>query len=282
MNKPEFEAQIKKVKNIEYSFGYSEIRIADSRIGTLSTSIQKATSSNYTQANADLINAFFKNNKGLFKGWDQQYKTYLKTPEAKARQIREDAKQLAIKAGLHHDEHGGYGRGDYHTLSVVDVVSAKTEMRKLHASGNLLALVKDGRKRVYSKKYMASFGGGYKEDFYLVGTNENVLPFVHGVSRNCATVAQAVSWIWGDHEIFARHGDIALVDAKLTKSSTQVADVSIHDNHHFTGEMYKNGSVHVRNGTLHHTKNQHPDVVVGAEWKKVIIAKRAAVGGSHD
>ncbi len=282
MNKPEFEAQIKSVKNIEYSFGYSEIRIADSRMVTLSTSIPKATSSNYTQANAELINTFFQDNKGLFKGWDQQCKAYLKTPESKARQIKEDAKQLAIKAGLHHDEHGGYGRGDYHTLSVVDIVSEKKELQKLNASGKLLALVKDGRKRVYSKKYMSSFGGGYREDFYLVGTNENGLPFVHGVSRNCATVSQAVNWIWGEHELFARHGDIALTDAKLTKPGERVTDAIIHDNHHFTGEIYKNGAMYVRNGMLHHVKDQHPDVIIGNEWKKVIIAKRAAVGGSHD
>lgn len=282
MKKTEFEAQIKSVKNVEYSFGYSEIHIADSRMRTLSTSIQQSTSSNYTQANADKLNDFFSENKGLFKGWNQQYKAYLKTPEAKARQLREDAKQLAINAGLHHDEHGGYSRGDYHTLSVIDVVSTRKGMRKHHASGKLLALVNDERKRVYSKKYMSSFGGGYRDDTYLVGTNENGLPFVHGVSRNCSTVAQAVAWIWGGHEIFARHGDVALVDAELTKPGEQVMHVSIRDNHHFTGEMYKNGGVYVRNGTLHHVKEQHPDIVVGAEWKKVLIAKRAAVGGSHD
>lgn len=242
------------------------------------------TSSNYTAKNTEAINDFIASHKDTFQGFRKQHKEYLHSPEGKKMLAYADAKALAQRAGLHHDEHGGYGRGDYHTIIVQDVVSQKKQLQTLFSAGNILALIKDSRERVYSKKYMASFGGGHRSDKYLVGTNENGVPFAHGVSKACASVEQAVSWIWGGAAITARHGDVAIATSTLSEKTQgeMVTDVVIHDAHHFTGEMHRNGSVHVRNGTLHHTKNQHPDIVIGAQWQRIVIAKRAAVGGSRD
>lgn len=202
--------------------------------------------------------------------------------QKKTTNMRGKALALALEAGLHHDEHGGYTRGDHHTLSVTDSIYRKADMRATHASGKLLALVTDTRKRVYSKKYTRRFGPGMREDAFLVGKNENGVSFMHGVSKSCTTVADAVAWIWSGHEIVSRHGDVALTPAKLKLPGCQVTGAIISGAHVFSGEMHKNGATYVRNGTLHHEKNQHPDVIVGAEWMRVLIAKRATAGGSHD
>lgn len=246
------------------------------------TETPAATSSNYTAKNAEAINTFVASHKDTFAGFRKQHNEYLRSPEGKKMLAYADAKALAQKAGLHHDEHGGYNRGDYHTLIVQDVVSDKKILKPLFSAGNILALVEDSRERVYSKKYMASFGGGHRSDNYLVGTNENGVPFAHGVSKACGSVAQAVAWIWGGATITARHGDVAIAPSTLSEKTQgeMVTDVTIHDAHHFTGEMHKNGSVHVRNGTLHHIKNQHPDVVIGSEWQRIVIAKRAVAPSS--
>ncbi len=244
-----------------------------------------ATSSNYTAKNVEAINNYVKSHKDVFLGFRKQHKEYLHSPEGKKMLAYANAKALAQKAGLHHDEHGGYGRGDYHTLIVQDVVSGKKELQTLFSAGKILALIEDSRKRVYSNKYMASFGAGHRSDMYLVGTNENGVPFAHGVSKACSSVKQAIAWIWGGAKITARHGDVAIAPSTLSgKTKGEIVnDAIIHDAHHFTGEMHKNGSVHVRNGTLHHIKNQHPDVPIGEQWQRIVIAKRAvATSSSRD
>jgi hypothetical protein len=293
-NKADFMAAIKLPKDVHIEFRNIRINDKEWQAGIVfrmvlhnrayQTETLAATSSNYTAKNVEAINSFVASHKEIFEGFCKQHKEYLRSQEGKKMLAYADAKALAQKAGLQHDEHGGYGRGDYHTLVVQDVVSNMKQLKKLFSAGKILALVEDSRKRVYSKKYMASFGGGHRSDKYLVGTNENGIPFAHGVSKACASVEQAVTWIWGGATTTARHGDVAIAPSNLSEKTQgeKVSDATIHDSHHFSGEMHKNGSVHVRNGTLHHTKNQHPDVVIGAQWQRIAIAKRAAVGGSRD
>jgi hypothetical protein len=159
-------------------------------------------------------------------------------------------------------------------------------MKKYFASGEFIALVTINRSRTYSKQYTRNFGTGDRSDKYIIGTNETGSRFAHQVPDSVKTLSDAIKWIWQDQEIIARHGDIAITASKTIKNKTgeQAVDSQIIDSHVFTGEMAKNGSIYVRNGVIKHQKNQHPDVVVGSDWCKVIIAKRYRKGmvGTRD
>jgi hypothetical protein len=184
------------------------------------------------------------------------------------------ALQLAQKAGLHHDEHGGYSKGDYHTLTIIDIVFKASQLRANFAVGKLLALVRDERKRVYAKSYR--FGPGYRSDVFLLGTNESGTPFLHPVPNYITSVATAISWIWNNETITARHGDVAIAIAKrIIKQGETVTSHQIIDRHVVTGEIYQNGSLYARNAVLTHTAGQHPDITIGNEWHKIIIGRRS-------
>ena len=253
---------------------------------TIKTEIPRPTKEIYTEKNLNALNSFLKREKNLFREWKSVHlkneKERKKTPEYKKAMSLKKIRDIAISAGLVHDEHGGYGRGDHHSLKVIDAVTKKRELKKFFASGEFLAIVADGRTRIYSNAYMCNHGPSCREDLYLVGKNENGVPFVHGVSKNCFTVKKAVDWIWNNTKITNRQGDIALCPCNLKKEGKFVEDTLILDNHHFSGEIVKNRSTYIRNGTLLHTKKQHPSIEVGSDWKRVVFAKRALIGGSHD
>jgi hypothetical protein len=215
---------------------------------------------------------------------DNEYKAspeYAERIANERRQARKDsrilrARDLAIKAGLEHDEHGGYERGDYHTLHIIDIADRKSQLDRYFATGTLLILVKDVRNRVYSKSYMMNHGPSYREDTYLVGTNDNGIPFAHHVKDDIVTIAEAVDWIWQSNKILARQGDVAVAECKQFVSSGElVEDYVITDSHKFTGELKRNGSIYIRNGILYHEKDQHPVIFVGEEWVKVVIGRRS-------
>lgn len=186
-----------------------------------------------------------------------------------------EAKILAVEAGLHPDEHGSYrDRGDHFSLSVLDVIWKPIELLKLHAAGDMLALVNQSRTRVYAKSY--KFGPGERSDIYLVGYNESGTRFCHAVAQHLRTVADAVAWIWGDEPITARHGDVAITPArKPIRGGEIVTELQIVDRHVVTGEVYRNGALYARNAVLHHAASQHPDITIGNEWHKIVVARRS-------
>ena len=186
--------------------------------------------------------------------------------------------KLAEQTGRLVDEHGGIsGRGDHNEIVVHDIVDDPIELKRLHAIGKRLAVVAQRRVRVYAGH---QWGPSAREDFFLVGENENGIPFAHAISNTVyKTVSGALEWIWevdtiGD--VIDRHGDVAVVRCKKQfKSSGQIGKIAVLDNHVFEGEYRKNGAIYVRNGILHHTKEQHPDVKIGNEWVKLKAGRRS-------
>lgn len=213
--------------------------------------------------------------KNKIAGWAKTQADYRRSKSYLIARKKYEARELAMRAGLEHDEHGGYRRGDYHTLIVLDVIWQPAKLRTLHASGDILALVIDCRKRIYAKSY--GHGPGERTDVYLVGTNESGTPFCHAVAQHLLTVADAVDWVWwGNEPITARHGDVAITPTrKPIKNGELVNDLQIVDRHVITGEVYRNGALYARNAVLHHTADQHPDITIGNEWHKIIIGRRS-------
>jgi hypothetical protein len=186
--------------------------------------------------------------------------------------------ELAVKAGLHHDEHGGYGRGDNFDLQVIEYVWRKPDLRKYHASGRFIGFVKQERTRVYAKS--SDWRPSSRIDKFVVGENENGVPFVHQVPSKVESLDEAMRWIWQGSDMEARQGDVAVTAGRLKHVEGEDADIAIHDSHRFIGEVHINGAVHVRNGFLYHTREQHPTLYVGSEWKRIVIGRRSAKGMS--
>lgn len=194
---------------------------------------------------------------------------------AAARNAR--ALKLAGEAGLNCDEHGGYRHGsDSYSISVLDIADAKTpaKLREYHATGDMLLLVEEGRTRTYAKS--SQWKASTRYDRYLVGRNENGIPFAHAVKTDIRTIAEALSWIWNGEKIIARQGDVATAESKQFTSPGQIVEnYQIIDSHHIDGEIRKNGSLYARNAMLYHLKEQHPAIIVGSEWVKIVIGRRS-------
>jgi uncharacterized protein YdaU (DUF1376 family) len=205
--------------------------------------------------------------------------------EKKRRQVAENraaarkarAMKLASEAGLNCDEHGGYRHGsDSYGISVLDIADAQTpaKLREYHATGDMLLLVEESRTRTYagSSKWKAST----RYDRYLVGRNENGVPFAHAVKSDIRTIAEALNWIWNGEKIIARQGDVATAESKQFSSPGQiVVDYQIIDSHRIDGEIRKNGALYARNARLYHEKGQHPDITIGDTWAKIVIGRRS-------
>jgi hypothetical protein len=224
---------------------------------------------------------------------------YMESPEGRqeseklaVRKIREGREKVAIalaeSTGRLFDEHGGmYSRGDHHKINVIDIVDDPLRLRKLHASGKILALVEQERVRVYAKS--SKWGPSSRADKFLVGTNENGIPFAHAVANTVTDVEDALRWIWDVKDLESvvdRHGDVAVITiGKQFVSPGQFGEVSVIDSHVFSGEFKKNGALFVRNGVLRHLKEQHPDVKIGNEWVRLKAANRSerrVATGSRD
>lgn len=235
---------------------------------------------------AENLEIIMKEYPSKLKELKQKYKEWLKTPEGKKRVLEERVKEFAQSTAVDQDEHGIYQSGDSVSIYVNDVVSSKKEMKNYFASGDFLALVTVNRSRTYSKAYTSRYGTGDRSDKYLIGANETGSRFAHQVPDKCNSLSEAIDWIWNGEKIIARHGDIAIIQSKTIKNKigVQVENEQIIDSHVFSGEFSKNGSMYVRNGVIKHLKNQHPDVVVGSDWCKIIIAKRfmKGMGGTKD
>jgi hypothetical protein len=213
--------------------------------------------------------------KAKIATWAKTQSDYRRSNQYLLARKKYEAKQLAVEAGLQPDEHGGFrDRGDHFSLSVLDVIWKPIELQKLHATGDMLTLVNQVRTRVYAKSY--KFGAGERSDIYLIGRNESGTPFCHAVAQHLRTVADAVAWIWDNQPITARQGDVAITPAKKHITAGEiVADRVITDRHLISGEDLQNGALYARNAVLHHAADQHPDITIGNEWHKIVIARRS-------
>jgi hypothetical protein len=246
--------------------------------------------------NVDMILEKARINREADQAWMASPEGKKRAEQEASKKLREERTARAIKlaesTGVLVDEHGGmYSRGDHFTIDVHDVVEDPLVLKKFHASGKMLALVSQKRKRVYAKSY--SYGPSVREDFFLIGENENGVAFAHAITNDIRkwsskTVEAALRWIWGVElieDVIDRHGDVAIIKAKPFKSSGEIGKINVIDSHEFTGEFRKNGFVYARNGILHHTKNQHPDVKIGNEWVRLKAANRSerrVATGSRD
>lgn len=263
----------KKIEKVHRADIYVYIQVDKYSIRNISFESENEILSAYTKENMEMI---LRELPARIKETKQNYKEYLKTKEGKEYILTRKVKEFAQSTAVDQDEHGIYRSSDDISIYVIEAVNSKKDMKKYHASGELLALVRVSRERAYSRQYTRNFGKGKRSDIYLIGQNETGTRFAHPVSDSCETLEQAINWIWDNNKIIARHGDIAITESKTVKNLTGqiVNEYQIMDSHVFTGELHKNGSTYVRNGTLIHKKGQHPDVHIGNDWMKIIRAKR--------
>jgi hypothetical protein len=263
----------KKIEKVHRASLIIQLQMDKYSIRNISMDSENDILAAYTKENMEMV---IRELPTRIKEEKQAHKEYLKTKEGKAHILNKKVQEFAQSTAVDQDHHGIYQSGDDVYISVIEAVNTKKDLKKYHASGELLALVKVSRERTYSKQYTRQFGKGRRSDKYLIGQNETGTRFAHPVSDSCETLEQAINWIWDNNKIIARHGDIAITESKTVKNLTGqiVNEYQIMDSHVFTGELHKNGSTYVRNGTLIHKKGQHPDVHIGNDWMKIIRAKR--------
>lgn len=174
---------------------------------------------------------------------------------------QESAKKLALKAGYETDEHGTYQRGDHLTVLGLDFVPPYQSKVApyMDMGGEGLGLIKVERTRVYSKS--SNWRPSSVSTYFLVGKNETGTYFSHPVVP-CTTILGALEWIWSghSHQILARQGDIALIQApgpKLPPSGLP------------RGHLLN----HLEEKIQHNT---HPDLSFPGKGERAIVAKRAA------
>jgi hypothetical protein len=233
----------------------------------------------YGKARLEFILYVIEKNSDLWQEWKAEQTKYTRTAEYRERRHKENFRQLALQAGLEHDEHGGYlSRGDESKLYVEDFVFRAADLRRYHASGPYLGLVTQARTRFYNRRYSPST----LTQKYLIGINENGTPFCHAVSANCENLHDAIAWIWETqvHRVIARHGDVAVLKSNLRNATGERGELIVIDSHVFSGEYRQNGALYVRNGVLRHTKDQHPDIHIEDEWRRLKVARRAQRGQS--
>lgn len=217
----------------------------------------------------------------LIKDETEKHMEFLKTPAGKKQLLDEKVIQFANDTAIKQDEHGIYRSGDKTDIIVIEAINGKKDLKKFHASGDLLALVRIDRTRTYSRTYMRNYGPATRTDKYLIGQNETGTRFAHQVHDTCESIEEAIKWIWQDFNITARHGDVGItpVDLNFKDTGSPLENMQIIDSHKYSGLFLKKGKIfYVRSGRITHDKNQHPDIEVPDSWHRIIIARRAQKG----
>lgn len=218
---------------------------------------------------------------GMIKEEKKKHNEFLKTPAGKKSLIDEKVIRFANDTAIKQDEHGIYRSGDKTNIIVIEAINRKKDLKKYHASGDLLALVRIDRTRTYSRTYMRNHGPATRSDKYLIGVNETGTRFAHQVHDNCESIEEAINWIWQNFNITARHGDVGItpIEIDFKDSGYPVENMQIIDSHMYSGLFLKKGKIiYVRSGKITHEKNQHPDIEVPCSWHRIIIARRAQKG----
>ncbi len=208
--------------------------------------------------------------------WRREAAAWRKSHQKKIRDSRRKAKirQAAAEAGVYSGQFGS----DEHQVYVGHMVWGAAA-KKLLAAGDFLAIVDEERTRTYAKS--SDWRPSTRTDTFLVGRNENGNAFAHQIPNNIGSVVDALRWIWRDNDLEARQGDIGLTRSTLKHIRGRETDIDVmgHSRHRFIGEVYQNGSTHVRSGFLYHTADQHPPVYVdGSRWRRIVIARRSQIG----
>ena len=174
-------------------------------------------------------------------------------------------KGIARMASMFFDEHGS-GRGDYRHTSALDYVPPEiAKNAPFHDHGHAgMALVSITRTRIYSKKYMRSFGPGRTTEHYLCGRNEAGTWYSHRVPQTIPTVREAVAWIWSGMEdrIISRQGDIALIAGN---GGPRIPAAGLPGGHQLNG--------------ISITHDTHPAIPAPQTHQRIIIGRRAAQRG---
>lgn len=196
---------------------------------------------------------------------------YVATQEARrkirfAAWKRQSAESLAANANLRSDEHGSYSRGDHLSVYGLDLVghweSAAAPYWDMGGEG--LGLVECTRTRTYAKS--SKWGPSRVSTRFLVGKNEAGTYFSHPVGPNCATVEEAVQWIWSGKadKIIQRQGDIALISG----NSGPRMPAHLPTGHKIQGDII--------------THATHPDLPMPKNpGERIIIGRRAAERASE-
>lgn len=171
------------------------------------------------------------------------------------------ALDLARKAGQYFDEHGSWGssRGDYRVTTALDFIPPweSSPAPYCDMGGEGLGLIAVERTRYYAKR--SSWRPSSVTTHYLVGRNEAGTYFAHPVPTHCATVRDAVQWIWNGmaDRIIQRQGDIALI---WGNGGPKLPELPW--GHRIEG-----------NFIVHET---HPPLPLPGKGQRVIVARRAA------
>ena len=126
-----------------------------------------------------------------------------------------------------------------------------------------------------------------RKNYYLIGKNEDDSMFAHPIEsrvihhaiKNDADVILAVqNWIFQcDYKKIIRQGDVALVHIRHPSGELlQLKEIILEDSHLVKAdEIYENKAFFVKNPTVTHIPNTHPQIS-GLGWFKVIVGQRAS------
>lgn len=175
----------------------------------------------------------------------------------------------------------------------------RSDRKRRGASVNVCATARDDERRlallqVRESIFRPSRYTRVRKSYFLVGRNENGSAFAHPVDcTSRARVPQVLARLWGvsarelpDVEA-RRQGDVALVPVRALPDLPEVeGSITVAGSHVVSGTLridwrdYREPIVYVRrDGSVVHSKGQHPTVRVRGGWYRVAVAPRAAHWG---
>ena len=174
--------------------------------------------------------------------------------------VRRSAEALAAQAGSYHaDDMRTWDRGTHLATRGLDYVpaylSAAAPYHDLGGAG--MGLIEITRRTCYAKN--STWGPSEVSTRYLVGRNESGSYWTHPVPVSCATIIDALGWLWDGREldIIERQGDIALVRGRGPKLPRELPA-----GHTLTAEAI--------------THRTHAPLRLPQAGERIIIARRAA------
>lgn len=223
-------------------------------------------------------NKIKRNIKSMVNLWKKEAKQWKKDNPKKVRAIKLKNK---IFNAIHEQEIDREWGNDSISVFIKESIYKKRDMKKYFATGDFLALISRSRTREYAKSCM--WKSSSRVDYFIIGQNENGNSFIHQVPNTVNSLKEAYEWIWKGNKIIYRQGDIGLCESNLKKAKGEENDIDVlgHSRHRFIGEVRVNGSIHVKNGFLYHTGEQHPTIYLdSSKWYRVVEARRSEIGMS--
>jgi hypothetical protein len=288
MTKSEFLAQVKTPSNTKLDYdtlrGFTlspsySINSPDFTWRNTARLGNGVTATPFTKTNAvTVIQDAVDNAAHYVEYWRHLQAKWRKTARYQAERRYRDVLSIAAEVDIKAGHRWG---SDEHDVLVLDIVHQPSVLARFMAPGKYIAIVCDERTRKYANS--SRFRSSTRADHFLVGRNENGNAYAHQVPNTINTVAQAWEWIWSGTKIEERQGDVGIAPSLLKHVEGEETDIDViggHSRHRFIGEIHQNGSLHVRNGFLYHTADQHPTIYVGGEWKRIVVGRRSQIGMS--